>query len=60
VSENYSPAFALKLMLKDILLAKGSGADFPFTDVLTATYSDADKAGYGENDVIGIIEYLKK
>jgi 3-hydroxyisobutyrate dehydrogenase len=60
VSENYSPAFALKLMLKDILLAKGSGADFPFTDVLASTYANADKAGYGENDVIGIIDYLKK
>ncbi|WP_026991724.1 NAD(P)-dependent oxidoreductase [Flavobacterium subsaxonicum] len=60
VQEKYSPTFALNLMLKDILLAKDSGANFPFTSVLVDTYGAASQEGFGENDVIGIIEYLKK
>lgn len=60
VNNSYEPAFALNLMLKDILLAKDSGADFPLTEVIASTYDNASKAGFGENDVIGIIEYLTK
>lgn len=58
--ENYAPTFALDLMLKDILLAKDAGADFPLTKTLIETYQSANDAGFGKDDVIGIINYLKK
>ncbi|SDR10900.1 3-hydroxyisobutyrate dehydrogenase [Chryseobacterium soldanellicola] len=60
ISENYEPAFALDLMLKDVLLSKNAGANFPLSAVLTETYQSAHDAGFGKDDVIGIINYLKK
>jgi 3-hydroxyisobutyrate dehydrogenase len=60
VSDNYEPAFALDLMLKDILLANKAGADYPLSKTLIETYQSAHDAGFGKDDVIGIINYLKK
>lgn len=60
ISGAYDPAFALDLMLKDILLAKDAGADFPMSKTLIETYQSAHDAGYGKDDVIGIIQYLSK
>lgn len=60
VSDNYEPAFALDLMLKDILLANKAGADYPLSKTLIETYQSAHEAGFGKDDVIGIINYLKK
>ncbi|WP_027385456.1 NAD(P)-dependent oxidoreductase [Chryseobacterium gregarium] len=60
INDSYEPAFALDLMLKDILLAKNAGADFPLSETLIETYQSAHDAGFGKNDVIGIINYLKK
>lgn len=60
VNDNYEPAFALDLMLKDILLAKKAGADYPLSKTLIDTYQSAHDAGFGKDDVIGIINYLKK
>lgn len=57
---NFSPAFSLDLMLKDILLAKDAGADFPLAHTLIETYQSAQDEGFGKDDVIGIINYLKK
>ncbi|MEN4760367.1 NAD(P)-dependent oxidoreductase [Chryseobacterium sp. C39-AII1] len=57
---NYEPAFALDLMLKDILLAKNAGADFPLSKTLIETYQSAHSEGFGKDDVIGIINYLNK
>lgn len=59
LSESYEPAFALDLMLKDILLAQKAGADFPLTQSMINTYQAAQDKGLGKNDVIGIIESLK-
>lgn len=59
INENYEPAFALDLMLKDILLAKNAGADFPLSKTLIETYQSAHENGFGKDDVIGIINYLK-
>jgi 3-hydroxyisobutyrate dehydrogenase len=59
-ADQYEPAFALDLMLKDILLAKNAGADLPLSNVLSKTYQSAHDAGFGKDDVIGIINYLKK
>ncbi|RXK85679.1 NAD(P)-dependent oxidoreductase [Filimonas effusa] len=58
VEGNYKPAFALDLMLKDVLLATAAGANYPLSEVLVATYQSAHDAGYGEQDVIGIINHL--
>jgi len=59
INENYEPAFALDLMLKDILLAEDAGANFPLSKTLIETYQSAHDAGFGKDDVIGIINYLK-
>ncbi|MDH6253789.1 3-hydroxyisobutyrate dehydrogenase [Chryseobacterium sp. H1D6B] len=60
IDDNYEPAFALDLMLKDILLAKNAGADYPLSKTLIETYQAAHDEGFGKDDVIGIINYLKK
>ncbi|MBP1163939.1 3-hydroxyisobutyrate dehydrogenase [Chryseobacterium sp. PvR013] len=60
IADQYAPAFALDLMLKDILLAKNAGADFPLSETLIQTYQNAHDEGFGQDDVIGIINYLKQ
>ncbi|MCS3869878.1 3-hydroxyisobutyrate dehydrogenase [Chryseobacterium ginsenosidimutans] len=60
IDDNYDAAFALDLMLKDIVLAKNAGADLPLSNTLIETYQAAHDAGFGKDDVIGIINYLKK
>ncbi len=59
VEENYSAAFALDLMLKDIRLAQQAGADYPLLKTLLETYGKAQDNGFGQLDVIGIIESIK-
>lgn len=59
VEENYSAAFALDLMLKDIKLAQQAGAEFPLLETLLQTYEKAHNEGLGQLDVIGIIESIK-
>lgn len=59
VEENYSPAFALDLMLKDIRLAQQAGAEYPLLNTLLDTYGKAHDQGLGQLDVIGIIESIK-
>lgn len=60
IDDQYEPKFALDLMLKDILLARDAGANFPLSKALAETYQAAHDAGFGKEDVIGIINYLKK
>lgn len=60
LENNFSPAFALDLMLKDIRLAKDAGADFPTGKSILETYEKASEVGFGKDDVIGIINYLKE
>ena len=59
VNDSYPAAFALDLMLKDILLAQKAGASFPLSQAMIDTYQEAHDQGFGEDDVIGIIEVLK-
>jgi len=59
VEENYSAAFALDLMLKDIRLAQQAGADYPLLNTLLETYGKAHDQGLGQLDVIGIIKSIK-
>ncbi|UIR54995.1 NAD(P)-dependent oxidoreductase [Sphingobacterium sp. SRCM116780] len=60
LQDDYRPAFALDLMLKDINLAKKEGVNTPMSAVLIDSYQKAHNAGFGESDVIGIINYLKQ
>ncbi|WP_077435946.1 NAD(P)-dependent oxidoreductase [Sphingobacterium sp. CZ-UAM] len=59
VEGNYTAAFALDLMLKDIRLAQQAGAAYPLLDTLLETYQKAHDKGLGQLDVIGIIESIK-
>ena len=59
LDNDFKPAFALDLMLKDILLAKDAGADYPVGRSIVETYRKAHDAGFGKEDVIGVINYLK-
>lgn len=60
LENKFDAAFALDLMLKDIRLAKNAGADLPLGNRNLETYEKASAAGFGKNDVIGIIQYLKE
>ncbi|UAY54374.1 NAD(P)-dependent oxidoreductase [Arachidicoccus terrestris] len=60
LNNDFKPAFALDLMLKDLLLARDAGADFPVGKIAIETYQKAHDVGYGKEDVMGVINYLKK
>lgn len=60
VEGNYTAAFALELMLKDIRLAQKAGAAYPLLGTLLDTYQAAHEKGLGQLDVIGIIESIKQ
>jgi len=60
INEDYPPAFALSLMLKDVLLAQKNGAAYPLTSAIVETYTEAAKSTTEQKDVISIINYLKK
>ncbi len=60
INEDYPPAFALSLMLKDVLLAQKNGASYPLTSAIIETYTEAAKSTAEQKDVISIIDYLKK
>ncbi len=57
-AHEYQPAFALDLMLKDVLLAKSAGAVYPLGAVAIESYKEAQNKGLGTEDVIGIIRSL--
>mgnify|MGYP000007444207 CR=1 FL=1 len=55
ISNTYPPAFALDLMLKDILLAQDAGANFPLGNTAVGTYTAAKQKGLGKDDVMAVI-----
>lgn len=61
---DYSPAFALRLMRKDVGLieglAKSVGAPVPGTDVVRETLDDALAAGLGDLNASAIVQVLAK
>ena len=59
ISGNFPPAFALDLMLKDILLAQSAGASFPLGNTAAETYKAAQQQGLGKEDVMAIIKCLQ-
>jgi len=60
INEDYKPAFALSLMQKDVMLAQKNGVNFPLTNAIIETYTEALKSGMGNQDVISVINYLKE
>ena len=59
-SQDYAPQFSLKHMNKDLRLAleTAEGLDLPAANVLKAFYDKGMKAGFGEDDFIGVIRLL--
>lgn len=59
ISDNYKAAFALKLLAKDIRLATENGMDTPIGGALSQTLAGAVAKGFGEEDMIAVLKYLK-
>ncbi|WQU98782.1 NAD(P)-dependent oxidoreductase [Helicobacter pylori] len=63
LQDNYPAAFSLKLMLKDIRLAKneaGEAIELPFLFKAQELYSQAAKSGLGGLDMAAVYHYLEK
>ncbi|GAA8302070.1 NAD(P)-dependent oxidoreductase [Helicobacter pylori] len=63
LQDSYPAAFSLKLMLKDIRLAKneaGETIELPFLSKAEELYSQAEKSGLGEMDMAAVYHYLEK
>jgi 3-hydroxyisobutyrate dehydrogenase len=58
LKSDFSPAFALKLLTKDLRLAEKEGMIFPLSVPLIMSFQNASQMGYGERDVISIIRFL--
>jgi 3-hydroxyisobutyrate dehydrogenase-like beta-hydroxyacid dehydrogenase len=62
LNRDYSPSFALKLMLKDALLVKAFadrlGSPIPGTQATLATIGEAVEAGWGEENASALIKVL--
>lgn len=59
VNDNFKAAFALKLLAKDIRLASANGMDTPIGKSLSNTLNGAVEKGFGDEDMIAVIKYLK-
>ncbi|WP_421939896.1 NAD(P)-dependent oxidoreductase [Pedobacter sp.] len=59
INDDYQPAFALKLMEKDVRLAIEEGASFPLTQAMHQAYADGIKNGYAEDDVMAILKSIQ-
>jgi 3-hydroxyisobutyrate dehydrogenase len=55
IQNNYEAAFALKLIAKDLLLAKDKGLATPMGETAIKTFQKA-KPAFGEEDIIAIIK----
>lgn len=60
LNNNYTAAFALKHLAKDLRLAKEAGLHTPLLDPLFATYQNAEQDGFGNEDVVAVMKYLEK
>ena len=58
LDDDFSAAFALKHITKDLRLVQREGMAFPLFNPLLTTYNNALKIGYGEEDAIAIISFL--
>ncbi len=60
LSNDFSPAFALKHITKDLGLVQKEGMAFPLFSPLLASYRSASQMGFAEDDAISIIRFLDK
>ena len=60
LSNDFSPAFALKHITKDLRLVQKEGMRFPLFSPLLASYQSASQMGFAEDDAISIIRFLDK
>jgi len=60
LQNEFPAAFALKLLVKDLRLAKESGLQMPLFAPLFHCYQQAMQSGLGEKDVMAIMEYLEE
>ncbi len=60
LSNDFSPAFALKHITKDLGLVQREGMMFPLFNPLFASYQSASHMGFAEDDAISIIRFLDK
>ena len=58
LQDNYKPAFALKLLAKDLRLAEQQGMHLPAGKAVADTYKQAITSGFGDDDMIAIIRHL--
>ena len=60
LNNDFSPAFALKHITKDLRLVQKEGMTFPLFNPLLTSYESASEMGYAEKDAISIIGFLNK
>ena len=60
LNNDFSPAFALKHITKDLKLVQKEGMTFPLFNPLLASYQSAAQMGFAEDDAISIIRFLEK
>jgi len=59
LNNDFPAAFALKHLVKDLRLAKEAGLDSPLIHPLFDNFSKAEEEGFGEEDVMAIINSLR-
>lgn len=59
IRQDFTPAFALSLLAKDIRLAKTQGLDSPVGNALSDTLQAAMGKGFGAEDMAVIFKYLE-
>jgi 3-hydroxyisobutyrate dehydrogenase len=59
LQDNYKPAFALKLIAKDLRLARTEGWNTPLAETAWQSYQQAEP-GFGDQDIIAILRSLAK
>ena len=60
LNDDFSPAFALKHITKDLGLAQKEGMAFPLSTPLLASFRSASQMGLAEEDAISIIRFLEE
>ena len=60
LQHDYSAAFPLKHLAKDLRLAHQNGLNMPLADPVVNSFQNALKDGLGEEDVMAIFKYLDK
>ena len=60
LQQDFTAAFSLKHLAKDLRLAHETGLDMPLASPLLNSFQNALRTGFGEDDVMAIIKYLEK